>query len=232
MDREWLARRLDDGASYEAIAREAGCSASKVSWWARRHGLASTHAGRHAARGPIAREVLEGLVHDHLSIREIAARLDRSPASIRHWLSKHGLETLPNQHSAAGRRAAEAGDLETTLYCSTHGETRHVRRDSGWRCAICRMNDVTKRRRRVKRILLEEAGGACILCGYQRCVAALHFHHLDPAAKSFGVGARGVARSLATARAEASKCVVLCANCHAEVESGVTTLALESDAPA
>jgi ribosomal protein L30E len=38
----------------------------------------------------------------------------------------------------------------------------------------------------------------------------------------------GAARSIASARAEMAKCVLLCANCHAEVESGLTTI--ETDA--
>jgi hypothetical protein len=83
---------------------------------------------------------------------------------------------------------------------------------------------VTARRRRVKAILVEDAGGACVLCGYDRTPAALQFHHLDPAAKRFHMSHAGVARSLAGARAEAAKCVLLCANCHAEVEAGVATL--------
>jgi hypothetical protein len=76
----------------------------------------------------------------------------------------------------------------------------------------------------VKQILVDEAGGACTLCGYSRCVAALQFHHLDPGAKSFSVSMRGVTRSLETARLEAKKCVLLCSNCHAEVEAGFTDL--------
>jgi hypothetical protein len=35
---------------------------------------------------------------------------------------------------------------------------------------------------------------------------------------------QGVTRSLAAARVEMAKCVLLCANCHAEVELGITTL--------
>jgi hypothetical protein len=76
----------------------------------------------------------------------------------------------------------------------------------------------------VKDALVAEAGGSCVLCGYSRCLAALEFHHLDPAAKRFSLAGRGVTRSLARAREEARKCVLLCANCHAEVEAGVRTL--------
>jgi hypothetical protein len=38
---------------------------------------------------------------------------------------------------------------------------------------------------------------------------------------------RGITRSLARLRAEAAKCVLLCANCHAEVEAEGIELPLE-----
>jgi hypothetical protein len=69
--------------------------------------------------------------------------------------------------------------------------------------------------------LVREAGGCCRLCGYSRCVAAHRFPHVDPAQKRFALGSAGFTRSIAKARAEASKCVLLCANCHAEVEAGL-----------
>jgi hypothetical protein len=69
--------------------------------------------------------------------------------------------------------------------------------------------------------LVEEAGGACRACGYDRHPSALQFHHLDRDGKRFALSQQGVARSLERARAEARKCVLLCANCHAEVEAGV-----------
>lgn len=232
VERDWLTERLVSGTSYEAIARELGCSASKVSYWARKHGLTSVHTERHAAREPLDEDLLRVLVADHRSIREIADTMGRSSASVRHWLAKLGLETDPTRHSPAAARAAARGDDEPALYCAVHGVTRHVRRDSGYRCAICRSAQVSGRRRKLKRVLLEEAGGACAICGYDRCVAALHFHHLDPSAKSFGLALSGVTRSLDAARAEASKCVVLCANCHAEVESGLADVPVRSTEPA
>jgi hypothetical protein len=59
-----------------------------------------------------------------------------------------------------------------------------------------------------------------------RCMAALEFHHVNPAEKAFHVSRNGVARSLA--RAETRKCVLLCSNCHMEVETGVQAVPLTS----
>ena len=72
-----------------------------------------------------------------------------------------------------------------------------------------------------------EAGGSCAVCGYDKYPRALEFHHVDPSQKEFGLSARGVARSLEKLRAEAAKCVLLCGNCHAEVEAGIKVLSLE-----
>ena len=63
-----------------------------------------------------------------------------------------------------------------------------------------------------------------MLCGYDRSLSGLHFHHVDPAQKAFALSRQGVTRSLAAARAEAGKCVLLCSNCHAEVEAGTAQL--------
>ena len=93
-----------------------------------------------------------------------------------------------------------------------------------YRCKRCRMQRVMDWRRRAKQRLIEEAGGCCLLCGYRRCSGALHFHHLDPAQKEFGIARRGFTRSIEKMRAEAAKCVLLCSNCHAEVGAGIATL--------
>jgi hypothetical protein len=68
--------------------------------------------------------------------------------------------------------------------------------------------------------LLDEAGGRCAACGHDRCTANLHFHHVDPSTKAFAVNMRH-GRSLKAYREEAKKCVLLCANCHGEVEFGL-----------
>jgi 5-methylcytosine-specific restriction endonuclease McrA len=82
-------------------------------------------------------------------------------------------------------------------------------------------------RRRVKRRLVERAGGACQLCGYDRYDGALQFHHVDPESKEFAISRNGTTRSWAELCAEADKCALLCANCHAEVGAGVIELSGE-----
>jgi transposase-like protein len=175
---------------------------------------------RNGARGGIPRERLEQLVLAGLSIRAIAQEVGMSYATVQHWLRKHGLKT----RRAAQPRGAEARAVQRE--CPVHGLTTFVKYSAGdhHRCLECRKARVVARRRKLKALLVEEAGGRCTLCGYDRYSGALPFHHLDPSEKSFGLGLRGIARSLERCREEARKCVLLCANCHAEVEAGVAAL--------
>ena len=220
MQREALARWVEEGRSLEAIGRRLGKHPSTVSYWLEKHGLEPAHRARHAARGGIPRETLEELVARDLTIREIAAEVDRSTATVRYWLAFHGLRT-----TREARRARRAAGGAGFARCPVHGEVRHVERNDGrLRCSRCNSEAVSRRRREIKRILVEEAGGACAVCGYDRWVGALHFHHLDPSEKRFNLGLKGLARALDAVRAEAAKCVLLCANCHAEVEGGVVDL--------
>ena len=225
MEREWLAAELAAGRSIESIAREAGRSASTVAYWVNKHGLTSRHAPKHAARGGADRAELEAMVALGMPIRAMADQLGVSYTTVRHWLGRYGLTTPRARRLAETAEARAAGSDTAEGFCRQHGLVSFVRRGAdGFRCQQCRTDAVDRRRRKIKRILVAEAGGVCVLCGYSRTLAALHFHHLDPATKSFGLGARGVTLSLAAARAEAAKCVLLCATCHAEVELGVKRL--------
>lgn len=69
-----------------------------------------------------------------------------------------------------------------------------------------------KRRRQRKRSLVAAAGGRCVDCGYDACLGGLEFHHRDPTTKAFGIG--NFSGALERLEREASKCDLLCANCH------------------
>jgi hypothetical protein len=63
-----------------------------------------------------------------------------------------------------------------------------------------------------------------LICRYRRCLAALQFHHVEPETKSFGIAHRGLTRGIEEVRREVEKCVLLCTNCHIEVEAGLASL--------
>jgi hypothetical protein len=187
-------------------------------------GLASTHAERHAAKGAPARELVAELVVEGLSIQQMAESLGVGAMTARHWLRRYSLKTV----RARSGDGVERDQPVVIPECRLLGFTAWARAgsDGRYRCKRCRSEAVSARRRRVKRLLIDEAGGCCILCGYNRYAGALQFHHVDPATKSFALSVQGVARSLEKARVEAAKCVLICANCHAEVEAGIATIRL------
>jgi hypothetical protein len=65
----------------------------------------------------------------------------------------------------------------------------------------------------LKRMAVEELGGCCSRCGYDKCHGALHFHHIDPNQKEFSIS-RNTSLSWEVIKLEVRKCVLLCANCH------------------
>jgi len=117
------------------------------------------------------------------------------------------------ESTASLRECAKHGVVEFHLYAGSRG--RKV-----WRCKRCAAEAVTRRHRKLKRLLVEACGGRCVVCGYSRAIRNLVFHHVDKADKSFEMSmARG--KSEAAYRAEMAKCVLVCANCHGEIEEGL-----------
>ena len=57
-------------------------------------------------------------------------------------------------------------------------------------------------------------GSVCQKCGYFKCLAALHFHHIDPSEKKEWL--HSYYRSLLEVEAHPERFLLLCANCHAE----------------
>lgn len=171
-------------------------------------------------------ERIRALVSEGLSARQIAAALGVHRATVERHLARLGLDTprMARRKAFAAARAAGADTVEAP--CPHHGVATFVVTAEGvYRCGRCRSASVSAQRRRRKLQLVAEAGGRCRLCGYDRCAAALEFHHLDPSEKRFGLGG-GQTRSIAEMRREAAKCVLLCSNCHAEVEAGLIELCL------
>ena len=84
-------------------------------------------------------------------------------------------------------------------------------------CKQCHNNQVKKRYDENKNeINLLKEGKSCEKCGYNKCVAALDYHHIDPSTKIDTVAKLSTHSSLEMAMKEIQKCILLCANCHRE----------------
>ncbi len=227
MDKQELIALLAEGLSLDEVARRLGRAPSTVSYWLRRYGLRANGSERYGPKPALDEAVLRTLIQDGHSVPEIARRLGCTPGLARRALRRLGVQTRQEANRTAAQRSDGRSGGPVELRCRHHGVTPHVLEGRGaYRCMRCRSDQVIRHRRQVKRTLIEEAGGGCVLCGYDRCHAALQFHHVDPWTKSFELSQRGLTRSWARMRAEAAKCVLLCATCHAEVEAGFSTLPL------
>ena len=103
---------------------------------------------------------------------------------------------------------------------TTHGLTEFTyRSDNTWRCKLCATEAVRKRRKRLKEMAAEYKGGGCKICGYNKCLNALEFHHTNPSEKDFGIAMKGHTRSWERVKEELDKCVMVCANCHTEIHA-------------
>lgn len=230
MDRESLRTLLAQGLSLEEIGRRFGKHPSTIGYWVTKHGFEAVNRDKHSSKGGIRREQLEQLIQSGRTHREMAAALGVSHGTVKYWLTRFGLRSQANGRVAERRRAREDGLLTILDHCGRHGRTEFFLEGRGtYRCKRCRQERVILRRKRLKEILVAEAGGCCVRCGYDRHVGALHFHHLDPTEKRFSLGERGLIRSLERCREEAAKCILLCGNCHAELEAGLVGPAARVD---
>lgn len=82
-----------------------------------------------------------------------------------------------------------------------------------------RSKTISALRRAMKKEAIRRHGGKCEICGYDKCIDALTFHHLDPTQKKFGLAQDGITHSWEEYLKESEKCILVCANCHAEIHS-------------
>lgn len=83
-----------------------------------------------------------------------------------------------------------------------------------------RKHQKTILRRNMKKQAVKILGGKCQICGYNRCIDALEFHHDNPQEKEFKLGS-GNTMSWQQYKNEALKCILVCSNCHKEIHSDI-----------
>lgn len=86
-------------------------------------------------------------------------------------------------------------------------------------------NESVKRsQRRSKAFAVEYFGGKCSICGYNRCISALEFHHKDSDQKENAPSHVIHSWTWEKAKVELDKCILVCSNCHREIHHGLIKL--------
>ena len=105
-------------------------------------------------------------------------------------------------------------------------EDKFYKKDKGKRlasiCKNCFMQYCTKRWRKIKEEAVSYKGGKCEQCGYNKCIDAFDFHHIDPKEKEYD-WRRMRRKSRDIMFKELDKCMLLCANCHREIHFNLKT---------
>ena len=78
--------------------------------------------------------------------------------------------------------------------------------------------NVKNSRQRLKARLVYIMGEKCCICGYNKCVTALEFHHINPQEKEFTLSTNANI-GFEKAKEEIKKCILVCANCHREIHA-------------
>jgi hypothetical protein len=83
------------------------------------------------------------------------------------------------------------------------------------------VNLINERRHRRKTLVVGLLGNKCQICGYDRCVKNLNFHHVFP--KKFRMDGRGFQLSYEKCMNELAKCILVCPTCHGEAHFGLVS---------
>ena len=134
---------------------------------------------------------------------------------------KYCLECSPfGKHNTKQLHKPESNErvcpkCECTKHLSEFYNKRGKKGSSSY-CKECTKTQTTVRQRQIKVLCLEYKGGSCEKCGYSKCIAALEFHHKDPAQKDPSFGNFKLRQFNDKFKEELDKCLLLCANCHRE----------------
>ena len=165
------------------------------------------------------RAALESLVEQGLSLKSIAKLFDTSATNVRYWIRKYGLKLRQKPFGSGYEppklpyRCGRCGESDTSKF---YGNKRKV-------CGPCHNAYNIKAGQEKRLRAVQELGGHCLKCGFDRFSCSLDIHHRDAREKDPNFRSmRGW--SWEHISAELAKCVLVCKNCHAAIHAGLLQL--------
>ena len=172
--------------------------------------------------------ILKSFVDKKMSIREISKITNKGSTTIRYWLKKHNLTTenksfkdgyiTKNSILKVDGKPIQNCSKCFTLLTEETGYWRENKKIWQANCKKCHNSYNADRWKNNKKKAVEYKGGKCERCGYNKCIDALEFHHIDPTQKDKNFGSMKL-RKWEDQKTELDKCICVCANCHREIHA-------------
>lgn len=108
-----------------------------------------------------------------------------------------------------------------TLICKDCGRSYIYTKkltSKGYTVHLCLYCNVKKHRKKKMLKAIEYLGGKCSICGYNKCIEAYDFHHIDRRNKEADISDI-LCRAWRYVKKELNKCILLCSNCHRELHA-------------
>lgn len=160
------------------------------------------------------KDILISQINQGHNIWKIAELNQTTRPTIRYWLKKYDLKTL--------RAINQENEERLCLTCNIKkSQNEFYKRGKKYmsHCKNCYQSLYSAKRKSQKQQAVDYLGGKCSNCGYDKCLNALEFHHLNPLTKEINPSQLMRFSSLDKIKLELDKCVLLCANCHREHHS-------------
>lgn len=119
-----------------------------------------------------------------------------------------------------GKRTCTLCRERKELNNDNYGICKTEKTGYGGVCKKCLSKRTTRVQKASKEKYVQYKGGECQVCGYNKCNGALCFHHINPEEKEFTL-AKYKNRAWEIVKKELDKCLLVCANCHAEIHAGL-----------
>ena len=162
----------------------------------------------------ITKEQLLPLIEAKLTERKIAKEIGHSVMSTRKAMKRYGLKTWRARKLRTCLVCGKELTGKQVHYCSDECKRKNYKNSNKSRTG----SYMTLRGKKKKLQFIIEMGGKCSVCGYDKNMSALSFHHLDRDKKTMTLDTRTFcARSIESLREELDNCILLCHNCHMEL---------------
>ena len=158
-------------------------------------------------------EKIKELLEKDYSVSKISKELKIGRLKITNFLRENNLHTKLNNYEYKNCAICD-NELQGNQrkFCSNNCKSKAFYKNSN--------SSKKQHKKGVQRklFLIEKMGGKCQECGYNKNLAAFDFHHRDRNEKKFSLDMKTLSnKKLEEILLEASKCDIICSNCHREL---------------